>query len=237
MTKIVDEYQSNFDNYISGNIYEGQKYKIEYILKHFVGKNKNVSIIDIGCGYGSFLCHAENNGYKNAKGIDQSRKQIEIARKNGLNNVENISLSSWLKNEKSKFDVIILLDILEHVDTTDVLELIAELKQRLHKGGKMIIHVPNGSSPLFGHIRYGDITHKNAFTEKSFEQIANHLGMTLKVYSDPPMLNNIKGLIRRLIFHIFSILIRLYQYAETGRCYKTSANIYAVLKYDNEAIS
>jgi len=235
--KQIDEYESNFDKKNIANIYATQKYKNEYILKRLIGKNHKLSIIDIGCGFGSFLYHAGKNGYKNVKGIDQSKKQIEIAKSNDLHNVENIALELWLNKDSQKYDVIILMDLIEHIDPNEVLSIMIRLKEKLNNHGKIIIHTPNASSPLFGHIRYGDITHKNAFTEKSLEQLAHYMQMTLTVFDDPPILNNLKGVLRRAIYHIFRVIIQLYQYSETGRCYKTSTNLYAVFKHESNKIS
>ena len=47
--------------------------------------DKNKSFLDVGCGNGFFLSAVKNNfNFKQLKGIDFSKKEVEEARKNNL---------------------------------------------------------------------------------------------------------------------------------------------------------
>lgn len=42
-------------------------------------KDKNINILDMGCGFGSLIYTLKQNGYKNLKGIDLSEGQVKVA--------------------------------------------------------------------------------------------------------------------------------------------------------------
>jgi 2-polyprenyl-3-methyl-5-hydroxy-6-metoxy-1,4-benzoquinol methylase len=54
-------------------------YKNE-ILQHFP-KNINANVLEIGCGMGFLLLTLQEEGYKNTKGIDIDKGQIQSAKK------------------------------------------------------------------------------------------------------------------------------------------------------------
>ena len=106
--------------------------RIEYILneisKHFNlhGKKKNLldnlEILDIGCGGGLISEPMARMGGK-VTGIDASEKNIKIAnlhsKKSNLK-INYINKSPEKLNVKKKFDIILNLEVVEHVDNLDL---------------------------------------------------------------------------------------------------------------------
>src|SRR3990167_3310097 len=97
---------------------------------------KNSNILEIGCGTGKNLELLSKFG--EAWGLDKSREAIKFCKRRGLNNLvlgdaENIPFS------KGKFNLIILLDVLEHTD--DIMS-IKEMSRVLAPKGYLIITVP-----------------------------------------------------------------------------------------------
>ena len=106
--------------------------RIEYILeeisKHFkLNRNKelllkNFEILDIGCG-GGLISEPMARLGGNITGIDASEKNIKIA---SLHSKENNLKITYLNkspeqlDEKEKFDIILNLEIVEHVDNLDL---------------------------------------------------------------------------------------------------------------------
>ena len=106
--------------------------RIEYILdeisKHFkLDKNKklflkNLEILDIGCGGGLISEPIARLG-GNVTGIDASEKNIKIA---SLHSKENNLKITYLNkspeqlDDKEKFDIILNLEVVEHVDNLDL---------------------------------------------------------------------------------------------------------------------
>lgn len=99
-------------------------------------KLKNTNILEIGCGTGKNLEVLSKFG--ETWGLDNSKEAIKFCKRRGLNNLvlgdaENIPFS------KGKFNLIILLDVLEH---TDDIKSIKEISRVLAPKGYLIITVP-----------------------------------------------------------------------------------------------
>ena len=118
------------------------------IIKHFKIKLstrplKKINILDIGCG-GGLLSEPMCKLGANVVGIDASKKNIEIAKfhakKNNLKINYICSSPEILKMEK-KFDVILNMEIVEHVE--DINFFIKKSSELLKKNGLMFIATLN----------------------------------------------------------------------------------------------
>lgn len=179
------------------------RYFKAYMLPH-LPKNKDCNILEIGCGYGRYTSLLTNTlGYTNVVGIDISEEQIDFAKNNfKLNNVFKADALEYLqKNSTSvKYDVIIVMDVLEHLELSYGLELFRQMHRSLGKDGKVIIQVPNGLSPLKP-IFYGDVTHIRAFSVNSMSQFLRMAGFSnFKNFALPPLIHNAKSLLHRIIW-------------------------------------
>jgi len=104
---------------------------------------KNIEILDIGCG-GGLLSEPMCRLGANVTGIDASPKNIEVAKfhakKNKLKIDYKIASPEKLKTKK-KFDVILNMEIVEHVEDIDF--FIKESSKLLKKNGIMFIATLN----------------------------------------------------------------------------------------------
>ncbi len=121
--------------------------RIEYILdqiyNHYrIDKNKknslqNLKILDIGCG-GGLISEPMARLGANVTGIDASEKNIKVAlihsKKNNLN-INYINKSPEQLDEKNQFDIILNLEVVEHVDNLDL--YLASCYNLLKKNGLM----------------------------------------------------------------------------------------------------
>ncbi len=129
--------------------------RIDYITKkikqHYIISNKGnnflsgLEILDIGCG-GGLISEPMARLGASVTGIDASKKNIEIAKihskKNNLNiNYKNISPEKLL--EKERYDIILNLEIVEHVN--DVNLYLKSCYSLLKKGGIMFTATLNRS--------------------------------------------------------------------------------------------
>ena len=124
------------------------KYIKENIIKNFRLNHtdrplKKISILDIGCG-GGLLAEPMNRLGADVVGIDASTKNINIAnfhaKKNKLK-IKYICASPETLKIKKKFDVILNMEIIEHVD--DVNFFIKRSSSLLKKNGLMFIATIN----------------------------------------------------------------------------------------------
>jgi len=124
------------------------KYIKENIVKDFNIKSsdkpfKNIKILDIGCG-GGLLSEPICRLGASVVGIDASKKNIEVAKfhakKNNLKIDYKVASPEKLKT-KLKFDVILNMEIVEHVE--DINFFIKESSKLLRKNGVMFIATLN----------------------------------------------------------------------------------------------
>ena len=115
-------------------------------LKYLKNLSPNKKILDIGCGYGSFLVKAKTMGF-NVSGMDFDNLKVHIAQKKGL---ENISVSNfkefYKKNHDKKYDIITCFHILEHLENPK--EFVQMINNLLLPGGLFFIELPNKNRKL-----------------------------------------------------------------------------------------
>ena len=124
------------------------KYIKEKIINYFNIKNSNlplrkIKILDVGCGGGLISVPMKRLG-ANVVGIDASLKNIKVAKtyskKNNLN-IKYICSSPEKLKIKDKFDVILMLEIVEHVDDVEI--FIREGSKFLKKNGLIFLATLN----------------------------------------------------------------------------------------------
>ena len=124
------------------------KYIKENIISSFKLKNNKkplakISILDIGCG-GGLLSEPMTRLGANVTGIDASSKNINIAklhaRKNKLS-INYLCSSPEKMKVKKKFDVILNMEIVEHVE--DVQFFLESCSKLLKKNGLMFVATIN----------------------------------------------------------------------------------------------
>ena len=117
-------------------------------MSSFKSKNKKkplegTKILDIGCG-GGLLSEPMCRLGANVTGIDASQKNISIAKlhaKKSNLNIDYICTSPEKMNSKEKFDVILNMEIIEHVE--DVNFFLESCSALLKKNGIMFVATLN----------------------------------------------------------------------------------------------
>ena len=204
----------------------------QQIIRQHVPANKNAAIADIACGHGALLQCLREAGYVNISGVDVSLEQVNLAHQLGVKEAVCGDMGGFLKDKAGAFDVVFLMDILEHLERGELFELLELVNFSLKEGGLVVIHVPNGEG-LFGlRIRYGDLTHENCFTPKSIQQALGSTGFReVRSHEDKPVIHGLKSLIRSFLWKILTIPFRLLLLAETGQAgHILSQNMLVVAK-------
>lgn len=114
--------------------------RFNYIKNKTIIKKK--TILDLGCGGGILTEKLAKHGAK-VIGLDKSKDLIKIAntRKVAVKNYNikyiNCSLHNFTKNYKKKFDIIICMEIIEHIKNKN--QLIKLIKKMSHENSVIIL--------------------------------------------------------------------------------------------------
>lgn len=218
-----------YDSYVSSGqaggaartaetVFLPRKAYITHLISKYFPNNRSAQILDIGCGHGAFLYFLAAAGYTNANGIDASPEQISLAAKLGINNAHCAQAFEYISSLASNsLDAVILFDILEHLERQELFDLLDEVRRVLRPGGICLVHVPNGEG-LFGmRILCGDLTHIQAFTQTSARQLFTTIGFSrIEYHEDRPIPHGPASIVRRLLWDIGTIPLRILLAAEGG---------------------
>lgn len=127
--------------------------RLEFILseiKDIFPNQKNLDILDVGCG-GGLACEPLARLGHRLTGIDGASGMIKTARTHaasqGLEIDYRHSLTGDLLIEKKRFDVVLALEVIEHV--TDPAQFVSELAQLLKPQGLVIFSTLNRTPQSF----------------------------------------------------------------------------------------
>jgi 2-polyprenyl-6-hydroxyphenyl methylase/3-demethylubiquinone-9 3-methyltransferase len=116
------------------------QFMLNHIYHHF-GDNKTIRILDIGCGGGLVCEPLARLGYQ-VTGVDQSNKTIEVATQHAHKQGLSIEYHCGDVNSLNEtFDVVMLLEVLEHIDNPT--ELLKAATDRLNPKGLLFFSTLN----------------------------------------------------------------------------------------------
>jgi 2-polyprenyl-3-methyl-5-hydroxy-6-metoxy-1,4-benzoquinol methylase len=124
---------------------------------------KGKNILDVGFGRGEIIKRSLECGAKSCVGIDYSPGAFKIASnyiKNPKAKLYCKSVTDVDKVEEKEFDVVYMVDILEHVSDEEWEEFFQKLTPKLSKSFKVIIQTP--AFPMGEYLGM----HNNYFTEQ-----------------------------------------------------------------------
>ena len=153
-------------------------------IKNFTYKDSVPSLLDIGCGSGTFLDVCKQNGWQ-VEGADFSWSAAKSVLENY--NIE-VHQGDFNKIKFNKtFDVITLWGVLEHLP--DPIATIKKAKELLNKDGMLVFEVPSADCFLseylkkynFSPTRYIESGRHNVFfSKKLIRQIAKNLNFKIE---------------------------------------------------------
>ena len=164
------------------------------------------------------MCFLRDRNYKNLTGIDISPEQIGIS-KQVIDDVIEMDALDFLKGSKNKYDLIIALDFIEHLDKNEVLDFLNSCYQALTSEGYIILQTPNGQSPFGSSVFCGDFTHMTCFTPESLQRILTFCGFkNVQTRQTGPVIHGFVSAVRYVIWKILSLMIKLWDLIEVGEC-------------------
>ena len=140
---------------------QAQEAKLELVCSK-LGLQPGQRVLDVGCGWGSFVMHAAKRHGVEAVGITLSQNQAELARKRvadaGLSDRVEIRVQDYRELAGENFDAVASIGMVEHVGETQIDRYAEQLASMLAPGGRLLNH---GISRL----RHGSVE-GGAFSER-----------------------------------------------------------------------
>lgn len=138
------------------------------IIKKIITDLKGKEILDVGCGDGRLIYELKGCGY-NLTGIDFSFRAINFSK--AFNPESNFMCKDLCDIKfKKKFDLIIMMEVFEHISPKDENKVLSAVYDNLKPGGKLIITVPSKLTPLDPkHYRHFDVLTLKQIFEKFFK--------------------------------------------------------------------
>lgn len=202
------------------------------VARHFP-PDREARILDLGCGWGALVHVARDCGYRHVEGIDGAPDLVEAAARLGIGGIVHGDLVEALrKTPNGSKEVVVAFDVLEHFDGDELLDFVDQVHRVLVPGGRWLVHVPNADSPFFGRVRYGDLTHRLAFTASSLHQLLVASGFArVEVFEDTPVAHGFRSAIRAVLWRWIRAALRFALAVETGNPGRGSVftqNLFAV---------
>lgn len=184
-------------------------YQVLYYKKRLgkiVSGKKGGQVLDIGCGMGFAMLALRELGFQDIQGIEIDEGQAASCLQKGLS-VQKVDDSlQFIKNYSGSFDVVLMLDVIEHMKPEDQLLFLTEVVKKINQEGIFICTVPNANSSIAATWRYIDWTHHTSFTEHSIDFLLYNAGFTeievkeIEFVERPGVKNLIKGFWRKAIW-------------------------------------
>jgi len=95
---------------------------------------KGGRLLEVGCAYGFFLAEAQR--YYDCVGIEIAENAVKFCQLRGLN-VSNYSLDSNFIHDKAPYDIIMMLDVIEHLPNPS--DVISSAGKIMREGGTLVI--------------------------------------------------------------------------------------------------
>lgn len=193
-------------------------------------KDKELKILDYGCGFGQNLTALRNCNYQNLHGVDIEKNAINFCLKNKLN-VKELDLHNIKNPFEFKFDIIILSHVIEHIPKDKIIDTLSFLRTEfLSASGKLLISVPNAQSNTDCYWRYEDWTHTTLFTSGALDYVLKAAGFHSIEFIDIDCTlgsAGIKSLIRKILLKIYVLNKQFWNKVTASAYHQPSPQIFS----------
>jgi cyclopropane-fatty-acyl-phospholipid synthase len=122
---------------------QAQEAKLELVCKK-LGLRNGERVLDVGCGWGSFVIHAATRHGVNAVGITLSEHQAQLARERardaGVADRVQFRVADYREVSDGQFDAIASIGMVEHVGEEQIDVYARRLFGLLRPGGRLLNH-------------------------------------------------------------------------------------------------
>lgn len=174
MKEIIDTYAKNAFQTKATTHDKDEWYHYNY--DPFFPKNLDAQVLDIGPGMGEMLITLRQQGYHHIYAVDISISTIDHCQKLGFDCECVPNTQEWLHAHPNQFQLITLLDVIEHIDKEQLVDFLRACCEALTDNGCILIQTPNLQAPEGFLHRYNDITHYVGFIEHTMDQVLSVCG-------------------------------------------------------------
>jgi SAM-dependent methyltransferase len=203
------EQWKNWDKFVFGQTSRKEAHYFRKILARELSGNsrKEISILELGFGNGSLAGWLKTR-YPEVTwvGVETQKRLVEKATQAGF------KADSSLPDPVEKFDLVVAIDVLEHLTDTEIRGLFDQIKRLLKPNGRVIARSPNASGPFGLPNQTGDPTHitpisANRLSAYLTDWIIEEKG-DLKPLWEGRIFSFAKNVIRATVRFIIQIILR-----------------------------
>jgi len=157
----MDKFYKSFEDKFRGHKSEIKKRLLAYepFLQILKQNYENPAAADLGCGRGEWLEILKQNGFA-ARGCDVSEEMLKECEKNALEAKKQGAIEFLSELEDSSLALVSAFQLVEHLEFSELCELIKQARRVLKDGGILILETPNPENLRVATLNfYLDVTH------------------------------------------------------------------------------
>lgn len=153
------------------------------LIRSGLGSMRDLRVLEIGFGNGAFAGWASRAGAQYL-GTEVIPELVAKGRDAGFD-VHEASIPLDSVASKGDVDVVIALDVFEHLDRGGLRNMLVSLRDCMKPGSRLISRVPSGDSPFGRATQHGDLTHRTVLGSSAVRQLAHEAGFEVVSVREP----------------------------------------------------
>ena len=157
----MDKFYKSFEDKFRGHRSEIKKRLLAYepFLQILKQQDEKPAAADLGCGRGEWLEILKQNGFT-AHGCDVSEEMLKECEKNALEAKNQGAIEFLSELEDSSLALVSAFQLVEHLEFSELCELIKQARRVLKDGGILLLETPNPENLRVATLNfYLDVTH------------------------------------------------------------------------------
>jgi len=174
----MDKFYKSFEDKFRGQRSEIKKRLLAYepFLQILKQQDEKPAAVDLGCGRGEWLEILKQNGFA-ARGCDVSEEMLKECEKNTLEAKNQGAIEFLSELEDSSLALVSAFQLVEHLEFSELCELIKQACRVLKDGGILILETPNPENLRVATLNfYLDVTHAKPIPPMLLEYLCEFEG-------------------------------------------------------------
>ena len=147
-------------------------------------------ILEVGFGNGGLLAYCKSRGHS-VVGTEANSRLVSMAQSAGY---EVFNADFIETTPPGSFDLIIALDVIEHIEPAQTVAFLQACHRALKAGGTLVLRFPNGDSPFSVSNFNADVTHLNWISADKMGYYAQRSGFAAMTIRGTPQIILTKSL-------------------------------------------